>query len=136
MSRLPRRFTQLYRFCQHLISVKIFVIIALLSILFTGCTQKQPNPDEIREKTADATAQLKSDTKAVVEGVREGLSRDKTVNLNTATEDQLIILPGVTRTRAGRVIAGRPYDDPHEVVTRHILSEEEYKRIKDRIVTK
>jgi len=136
MSRLPRRFTQLYRLCGHLTGVKIFVIIALLSILFTGCTQKQPNPDEIREKTADATAQLKSDTKAVVEGVREGLSRDKTVNLNTATEDQLIILPGVTRTRAGRVIAGRPYDDPHEVVTRHILSEEEYKRIKDRIVTK
>jgi hypothetical protein len=136
MSRLPRRFTQPHRFCEHLIGVKIFVIIALLSFVFTGCTQKQPNPDEIREKTADATAQLKSDTKAVVEGVREGLSRDKTVNLNTATDDQLTTLPGVTHARAGRVIAGRPYDDPHDVVTRHILSEEEYKRIKDRVVTK
>jgi DNA uptake protein ComE-like DNA-binding protein len=136
MSRLPRRFTQLYRFCEHLIGVKIFVTIVLLSFLFTGCTQKQQNPDEIREKTADATAQLKSDTKAVVDGVREGLSRDKTVNLNTATEDQLITLPGVTHTRATRVIAGRPYDDPHDVVTKHILSEEEYKRIKDRITTK
>jgi DNA uptake protein ComE-like DNA-binding protein len=136
MSRLARRFTQLYRFCEHLIGVKIFVIIVLLPLLFTGCTQKQQNPDEIREKTADATAQLKSDTKAVVEGVREGLSRDKTVNLNTATEDQLITLPGVTHTRATRVIAGRPYDDPHDVVTKHILSEEEYKRIKDRITTK
>ncbi len=136
MSRLPRRFTQLHRFCQHLIGVKIFVIIALLPLFFTGCTQKQQNPDEIREKTADATAQLKSDTKAVVEGVKEGLSRDKTVNLNTATEDQLITLPGVTHTRATRVIAGRPYDDPHDVVTKHILSEEEYKRIKDRVTTK
>jgi DNA uptake protein ComE-like DNA-binding protein len=136
MSRLPRRFTQLYRLYEHLIGVKVFVIIALLSFLFTACTQRQQNPDEIREKTADATAQLKSDTKAVVEGVKEGLSRDKTVNLNTATEDQLITLPGVTHTRATRVIAGRPYDDPHDVVTKHILSEEEYKRIKDRVVTK
>jgi len=136
MSRLPRRFTQLYRFYGHLIDVKIFVIIAFLPLFFTGCTQKQPNPDEIREKTADATAQLKSDTKAVVEGVREGLSRDKTVNLNTATDDQLTTLPGVTHARAERVIAGRPYDDPHDVVTRHILSEEEYKRIKDRITAK
>ena len=136
MSRLPQRFTQLYRFCGHLIGVKIFAIIALLPLFFTACTQKQQNPDEIREKTADATAQLKSDTKAVVEGVREGLSRDKTVNLNTATEDQLITLPGVTHTRATRVIAGRPYDDPHDVVTKHILSEEEYKRIKERITTK
>jgi len=135
MSRLPQRFTRLYRFCGHLIGVKIFAII-LLPLFFTACTQKQPNPDEIREKTADATAQLKSDTKAVVEGVREGLTRDKTVNLNTATEDQLITLPGVTHARATRVIAGRPYDDPRDVVTKHILSEEEYKRIKDRVVTK
>jgi len=109
---------------------------AALAVLLTGCTQKPQNPDELREKTADATAQLKTDTKAVVEGVREGLSRDKTINLNTATQDQLMTLPGVTRIRAGRVIAGRPYDDPHDVVTHHILSEQEYKRIADRITAK
>jgi len=127
--------TQLDALRRHLRGVKFFLIIGALAV-FTGCSQKQPNPDEIREKTADATAQLKSDTKAVVEGVREGLTRDKTVNLNTATEDQLITLPGVTHARATRVIAGRPYDDPRDVVTKHILSEEEYKRIKDRVVTK
>jgi len=127
--------TQLDSIRRHLSSVKFFLIIGALAV-FTACSQKPQNPDEIREKTADATAQLKSDTKAVVDGVREGLSRDKTVNLNTATEDQLITLPGVTHARATRVIAGRPYDDPHDVVSRHILSEEEYKRIKDRVVTK
>jgi DNA uptake protein ComE-like DNA-binding protein len=127
--------TQLYGFLKHLTHVKCLVIAAALTLFFTGCTKPQ-NADELREKTGDATAQLKTDTKAVVEGVREGLSRDKTVNLNTATEDQLITLPGVTHIRAGRVIAGRPYDDPHDVVTRHILSEQEYKRIKDRISTK
>jgi DNA uptake protein ComE-like DNA-binding protein len=128
--------TQLDSIRRHLSSVKFFLIIGTLAVVLTGCSQKPQNPDEIREKTADATAQLKSDTKAVVDGVREGLSRDKTVNLNTATEDQLITLPGVTHARATRVIAGRPYDDPHDVVTKHILSEEEYKRIKDRITTK
>jgi DNA uptake protein ComE-like DNA-binding protein len=136
MTRYWSRIAQLERFRKHLIGVKILVIAAALTLLFTACTQKQQNPDEIREKTAEATAQLKSDTKAVVEGVREGLNRDKPVNLNTATEDQLTTLPGVTRIRARRVIAGRPYDDPHDVVTRHILSEQEYKRIKDRITTK
>jgi DNA uptake protein ComE-like DNA-binding protein len=135
MTRDSSNIAQLDGFRKHLMGVKTMVVIAALSLLFTGCTQKQPNPDEIREKTANATAQLKSDTKAVVEGVREGLSRDKPINLNSATEDQLVTLPGVTRTRAARVIAGRPYDDPHDVVTRHILSEQEYKRIKDRITT-
>ncbi|MGH9512020.1 MAG: ComEA family DNA-binding protein [Terriglobales bacterium] len=128
--------TQLYRLGNHLKAVKLLVIVAAFIGLLSGCTQKPQNPDELREKTAEATAQLKTDTKAVVEGVREGLSRDKTINLNTAPEDQLIMLPGVTHARAARVIAGRPYDDPHDVVTRHILSEEEYKRIKDRITTK
>ena len=136
MNRHSSSATQLYRLCKHLIGVKILIMTALLAVLFTGCTQKPQNPNELREKTADATAQLKTDTKAVVEGVREGLSRDKTINLNTATQEQLETLPGVTHIRAGRVIAGRPYDDPHDVVTKHILSEQEYKRIADRVTTK
>jgi DNA uptake protein ComE-like DNA-binding protein len=136
MNRRLQDFTQLRGICKHLTGVKTLAIIAAIAALLTGCTQRPQNADELREKTADATAQLKTDTKAVVEGVREGLSRDKTVNLNTATEDQLTTLAGVTHIRARRVIAGRPYDDPREVVTRHILSEQEYKRIKDRITTK
>ena len=136
MNRHSSHATQLYRFRKHLTDVKTLIITAALALLFTGCTQKPQNADELREKTADATAQLKTDTKAVVEGVREGFNRDKPVNLNTATVDQLTTLPGVTHIRAGRVIAGRPYDDPHDVVTRHILSAQEYKRIKDRITTR
>ncbi|HEV7219416.1 MAG: helix-hairpin-helix domain-containing protein [Terriglobales bacterium] len=136
MNRHSSHGTQLYDVCKHLSGVKILVGVAALLFLLAGCGQKPQNPDELREKTADATAQLKTDTKAVVEGVREGLSRDKPINLNTATQEQLEALPGVTHIRAGRVIAARPYDDPHDVVTRHILSEQEYKRIADRVTTK
>lgn len=136
MNRHSSHGTQLYHLCKHLIGVKILVVTTAFMLLLMGCSQKPQNPDELREKTADATAQLKTDTKAVVEGVREGLTRDKTINLNTATQEQLETLPGVTHIRAGRVIAARPYDDPHDVVTRHILSEQEYKRIADRVTTK
>ncbi len=136
MNRRSFHATQLYRFYDHLIGVKFLLLAAMLTFFATGCSQKQPTADEVRERTADATAQIKTDTRAVVEGVREGLNRDKPLNLNTATEDQLTTLPGVTRVRADRVIAGRPYDDPHDVVTKHVLSEQEYKRIQDRITTK
>jgi competence protein ComEA len=132
--------TQLSCFREHLKSVKIssFLLIVTLSVslILSACVQRPQNADELREKTADATAQLKTNTKAIVQGVREGLTRDKAVDLNTATIDQLTTLPGVTRIRAGRVVANRPYDDPHDVVTKHVLSEQEYKRIKDRIITK
>ncbi len=136
MNRHSSHGTQLYDVSKHLSGVKILIVTTAVMLLLTGCSQKPQNPDELREKTADATAQLKTDTKAVVEGVREGLTRDKTINLNTATQEQLETLPGVTHIRAGRVIAARPYDDPHDVVTRHILSEQEYKRIADRVTTK
>jgi competence protein ComEA len=116
--------------------------VALLCILLlaTGCTKKQEadNTDKIREQTAKATAEVKKNTTAVVEGVKEGWNRDKSesVNLNAATKDQLIILPGITEAKANRVIAGRPYSDKHELVTKKVLTESEYSKIADRITVK
>ena len=102
----------------------------------TACTQKQQSPEEVREKTAEATAQAKSDAKAVVEGIREGWNRNKPLDLNTATRDQLASLPGVSGAEADRVIAGRPYDDPNELVTRRIMTKSEYDKISDRVKAK
>jgi competence protein ComEA len=101
-----------------------------------GCTRQQQNPDELREKTAQATATLKTNVKAVAEGVREGLHRDKPLDLNEATKEQLLTLPGITNLRADRVIAGRPYAKSEDLVSKHILSAAEYDRIKDRVTAK
>ncbi len=109
-------------------------MIALLAGLL-GCAPNQ-NPEEVKEKTARATADLKSNAKAVAEGVREGWSRDKPLNLNTATKEQLTALPGVTAAEADKVIAGRPYDDPGELVTRGILPKGKYDKIADRLTVK
>jgi competence protein ComEA len=56
--------------------------------------------------------------------------------LNTATKDQLLSLPGVTAAQADRVIAGRPYNEPGEVVTRRIMPKAEYDKIADRVTAK
>jgi competence protein ComEA len=109
-------------------------VIALLGAL-VGCTQKE-NPQRLEEKTAQTTAEVKSDAKAVAQGIREGWSRDKALDLNSATREQLVELPGVSEPEANRVIAGRPYNDPGELVTRHIMSKAEYDRVSDRITAK
>lgn len=101
-----------------------------------ACSTKDQSPQEIREKTAAATAELKQNAKAVAQGVREGWSRDKPLDLNKAAKDQLQDLPGVNSAQADHIIAGRPYDDPHQLVTRRILTEGEYKKISDRVVAK
>jgi DNA uptake protein ComE-like DNA-binding protein len=100
-----------------------------------GCAKDQ-SPAEIREKTAQATAELKQNAKAVAQGVREGWSRDKPLDINKAAEDQLQDLPGVNRAQANQIIASRPYDNPHQLVTRHILTEGEYGKISDRVVAR
>jgi competence protein ComEA len=112
------------------------VTLLLLAVL-SGCNQQQ-SPQEVKEKTAQTTADVKKDAKAVVEGIREGWNRDKNkpLDLNSATKDQLTSLPGVTAAEADRVIAGRPYNAPGDLVTRHIMVKSQYDKIADRITAK
>ncbi len=101
-----------------------------------ACSTKDQSPQEIREKTAAATAELKQNAKAVAQGVREGWSRDKPLDINKAAKDQLQDLPGINSAQADQIIAARPFDEPHQLVTRRILTEAQYKTISDRVVAK
>jgi len=107
----------------------------LLLVSLVSCIQPD-NPQDLKEKTAKATENAKRDAKAVAEGIREGWSRDKPLNLNTATKDQLASLPGITSAEADRIIAERPYREPDELVSRHILSKSKYDRIADLVKAK
>ena len=99
----------------------------------TACSNKD-NPDEIRRQTAEATETMRRDTKAVVEGVKEGMSSDKTININSASREDLLSLPGMTQREADRIIAERPFKNTHELVARHLIPESEYAKISDRII--
>lgn len=116
---------------------RLIFTLVLPSVL-VACTQQQQNPQELKEKTAEATAQVKSDAKAVAEGIREGWNRNSNqpLDLNSATKGQLLSLPGLTSAEADRVIAARPYSDPRELVTRHIIPKTEYDKIADRVTAK
>ena len=113
------------------------VSAVLVAVSFLACVACAPNqsPDQLREKTAEATSTLKRDTKAVAEGVKEGLSSNSrtTVDLNKASKDDLSSLPGISGRAADRIIAGRPYASTHQLVTRHLLSEDQYAQIQDRV---
>ena len=101
--------------------------------LCLACSPNQ-SPDQLREKTAQATETMKRDTKAIAQGVKEGLSNKKTVDLNKASKEDLSGLPGITNQKADRIIAERPYASTHQLVTRHLLSEDEYAQVQDSVV--
>ena len=109
-----------------------------LCLLLAGCMSCSinQNPGELKEKTAETTAALKRDAKAVAAGVKEGWSRDKPLSLNRATKEQLESLPGIDAAAANRVIASRPYSNPQELLSRHVVSRREYDRIADLVTAK
>jgi len=102
----------------------------------TGCEQKQ-TPEQLRHETAHATSVVKQDARAVVQGVHDGLKdgskSDYSVDLNEASREQLLDLPGVSPAQADQIIASRPFESKDQLVTRHILSQTGYDRIKERV---
>jgi predicted acylesterase/phospholipase RssA len=57
-----------------------------------------------------------------------------TVDINTATAAELKGLPGVTNADSTNIIHGRPYADKNQLVSRHVVSEATYDKIKDHVV--
>jgi len=119
----------------HLTRKWLFPSLIVLLVSLVSCIQPD-NPQDLKEKTAKATEDAKRDAKAIAQGIHEGWSRDQPLDLNTATKDQLRSLPGITAAEGDHVIAGRPYHDPQELVSRHILTKSKYDRISDLVKAK
>ena len=114
-----------------------FVWMATLALplaSISACNTRD-NPDEIRQRTAEATESMRRDAKAMAEGVKEGMSRDKrTININKASREELLTLPDISEHESDRIIAERPYDTTEDLVRRHVVPREEYDKISDRII--
>ena len=109
-------------------------VLALPLVSISACNTRD-NPDEIRQRTAEATESMRRDAKAMAEGVKEGMSRDKkTININKASREDLLTLPDISEHEADRIIAERPYDNTEDLVRRHVVPREEYDKISDRII--
>jgi hypothetical protein len=141
MQNIPSKQNSQTRDCRVPIRLSGFwfsaILLGVLSSGFglVGCTtdDHKQNADEVREKTAETTAELKRNAKSVAEGVKEGWSRDKRrVDLNTASRDELVGT-GLTRTQSDRVIEHRPYATPRELLTKHVLSEDEFTQIEPHV---
>lgn len=57
----------------------------------------------------------------------------KPIDLNRASIEQLVALPGMSVTLAQQIIEGRPYHSKTDLLHKHILSDNAYDRIKNLI---
>jgi len=59
---------------------------------------------------------------------------EQRVDINHAAIEELLKVPGMTRSWAGRIVRFRPYRTKQDLVDRGLVSGEVYNRIKDYII--
>ena len=133
---------------------------ALVLASCIGCNSNDPDQRARDEKTRDEVAKATERAKpaiedagrqlgkaaheaadqarAAAEGVRDGWKNGQQplLDLNSASESQLLDLPGINRPTASKIIAGRPYRDKHDLLDKNIVSGETYQRIRDQVTAK
>jgi DNA uptake protein ComE-like DNA-binding protein len=137
--------------------------LGLLLILSTTCgcalnetaQQRKDREDKTRAEVARATDQAKPEiqaagrelgrvadeaareARAFAEGVRQGWVQGghHVINLNSASESELTELPDISSVTARRIIKNRPYHEPAELISKHVVSGAQYAKIKDIVTT-
>jgi competence protein ComEA len=78
-------------------------------------------------EAADATTKATPETK-------KAPSKTQPVDINSASIDDLKMLPGIDAAYAQKIVDNRPYQKKDQLVSRKIIPEGAYNKIKDRII--
>ncbi len=133
--------------------------LALLAAA-TGCNfssdDQRARDEKTRDEVAKATERAKPaleeagrtidravddaahQARAAAQGVRDGLKNGprSLIDVNSASEDQLLELPGVGKLQARKIIANRPYAGKRDLVTKGAISDATYAKISDQITAR
>ena len=131
------------------------LLAATAGIGLAGCDNTRPSDQQVQEQAAQATATAKQgakeavaatqaaaaeaerDVNDVAAGVKQGIHENAPpVDLNAATQVRIATLPGISLSKAGDIVKGRPYASPHELVSRGLLTGDQYAKIAGQVIAK
>ena len=103
------------------------IVLACTLVFCLGAVASAQAASGSKSKTA------KADKSAAASTDKSAPKGDK-LDINTASEDQLKALPGIGDAYSKKIIDGRPYKAKTELVTKKIIPQATYDKIKDQII--
>lgn len=101
--------------------------------------QQQQKTQQLATEAKDAAANTEQAANDLLSGLKKDFGGDpypssgEIVNVNYSSEEKILTLPGINPELAMKIIRNRPYATPTDLVAKHVLTEEEYDRIKSRL---
>jgi DNA uptake protein ComE-like DNA-binding protein len=92
----------------------------------------QKTDDSAKPQTA--TSNKSTTTTTTTKTTKTTRSSSNLLDLNTATEAELTKLPGINAAKAQAIIANRPYHAKNQLVSKGVLSKDEYEAVKGQII--
>jgi len=109
--------------------MKRFLSMSAAFALLVGCLSAQGFA-QAKKKNPPKTVATQATAQATATG------KTALLDINSATKEQLMKLPGIADAYSDKIIKNRPYRAKDELVKKKVVPEATYEKIKDLIIAK
>jgi competence protein ComEA len=113
-------------------------MLLTLALMVSGSAQAAKSS---KSKKSDAATSTKTESKGAATSAENKAGANKggesgKIDLNSATKDQLVALPGIGDAYAQKIMDGRPYANKRQLVSKGIVPEGSYKKFEAQVIAK